>query len=108
MNGWPTSHSHCHFHMPGFTQLTQDATIEPDVQKSMKQCLHLLSKLGSVWQEVLPCNVYHSSIGEVTLCPTFEYKHFTSGLLFPSLRNIVELCGGGGLEPSDESGGYTS
>ncbi|CAG0887331.1 unnamed protein product [Darwinula stevensoni] len=47
----------------GFTQLTQDATIEPDVQKSMKQCLHLLSKLGNVWQEVLPCNVYHSSIG---------------------------------------------
>ncbi|XP_014239287.1 centromere/kinetochore protein zw10 homolog [Cimex lectularius] len=50
----------------GLSSLSDSEVLTPMTGKCMKQCMHLLSYLQSVWQDVLPTSVYCQVLGSLT------------------------------------------
>ncbi|KAE8741357.1 hypothetical protein FOCC_FOCC013124 [Frankliniella occidentalis] len=47
----------------GLATLGENSELSPDTERTLRQCLRQLELLQSVWQNVLPGNVYSKSIG---------------------------------------------
>lgn len=47
----------------GFSQLQGEANLPPQTEKSLKQILHQMHHLRTVWQHILPSHVYGRSMG---------------------------------------------
>lgn len=48
----------------GVSRLAEHTEFPPSIEKSLSQCLRQLNLLQSVWQNILPMNVYCKTIGK--------------------------------------------
>ena len=57
----------------GFQAVSQDSQFQ-NAERSLKQALHQLNRLGNIWKDVLPSVVYNKSMGRWPLVVALVFR----------------------------------